>query len=100
MSIEGLRANIGPAAALSAVKLGLMPLIVLGLSMALRLEPLYLIAAVVCAAVPTAKTVYILSGEYRCEEKTVAATVSLTTLCSIGTLVVWIALLTKYFPLI
>jgi hypothetical protein len=99
VSIEGLRSNIGRSAALAAVKLGLMPLIVLGLSIALRLEPLYLIAAVVCAAVPTAKTVYILSGEYRCEEATVAATISLTTLCSIGTLIVWIYVLAKFFPL-
>ncbi|HTZ67344.1 MAG TPA: AEC family transporter [Roseiarcus sp.] len=99
VSMEGLRANIGRSAALAAVKLGLMPLIVLGLSIALKLEPLYLIAAVVCAAVPTAKTVYILSGEYHCEEATVAATISLTTLCSIGTLVVWIYLLTRFFPL-
>ncbi|HEY1779864.1 MAG TPA: AEC family transporter [Roseiarcus sp.] len=99
VSIENLRASIGRSAALAAVKLGLMPLIVLGLSIALRLEPLYLIAAVVCAAVPTAKTVYILSGEYRCEESTVAATVSLTTLCSIGTLIVWIYVLSSLFPL-
>ena len=99
VSMENLRASIGRAAALAAVKLGLMPLIVLGLSMALKLEPLYLIAAVVCAAVPTAKTVYILSGEYRCEESTVAATISLTTLCSIGTLMVWIYALAKFFPL-
>ena len=99
VSIESLRSAIGRSAALAAVKLGLMPLIVLGLSIALRLEPLALIAAVVCAAVPTAKTVYILSGEYHCEEPTVAATISLTTLCSIGTLIVWITVLTKFFPL-
>jgi malonate transporter and related proteins len=99
VSMDGLRASIGRSAALAAVKLGLMPLIVLGLSIALRLEPLYLIAAVVCAAVPTAKTVYILSGEYRCEETAVAATVSLTTLCSIGTLMAWIYVLTRFFPL-
>jgi hypothetical protein len=99
VSIKGLRANIGRSAVLAAVKLGLMPLIVLGLSIALRLGPLYLIAAVVCAAVPTAKTVYILSGEYHCEEPTVAATISLTTLGSIGTLVVWIYVLATFFPL-
>jgi malonate transporter and related proteins len=99
VSMDGLRANIGRSAALAAVKLGLMPLIVLGLSIALRLEPFTLIAAVVCAAVPTAKTVYILSGEYRCEESTVAATISLTTLCSIGTLIVWIFVLSTFFPL-
>jgi predicted permease len=99
VSMDGLRANIGRSSALAAVKLGLMPLIVLGLSIALRLEPLTLIAAVVCAAVPTAKTVYILSGAYHCEQPTVAATISLTTLGSIGTLIVWISVLSTFFPL-
>src|SRR5271168_3585282 len=90
VSMDGLRANIGRSAALAAVKLALMPLIVLGLSIALRLEPLTLIAAVVCAAVPTAKTVYILSGEYHCEEMMVASTVSMATLVSVISLVVWL----------
>jgi malonate transporter and related proteins len=47
-------------------------------------------AAVICAAVPTAKTAYILAGEYRCEEMLVASTVSPTTLASIISLVVWL----------
>ena len=51
--------------------------------MALGLNPLYTIAAVVCAAVPTAKTVYILAGEYKVEEQLVAATVSITTMLSV-----------------
>jgi malonate transporter and related proteins len=99
LSIESLRANFGRAATLTVVKLVVMPLIVLGLAFALRLAPLYLIAAVVCAAVPTAKTVYILAGEYRCEEPLVAATVSMTTLWSVGTLIVWIYVLTELAPL-
>ncbi len=90
LSIDGVRANIGRASALSAVKLVIMPLIVYGLSVALGLNPLYTIAAVICAAVPTAKTVYILAGEYRCEEMMVASTVSLTTLASVISLVVWL----------
>jgi malonate transporter len=56
----------------------------------LGLNPLYTIAAVICAAVPTAKTVYILAGEYHCEEMMVASTVSLTTLTSVISLVVWL----------
>jgi malonate transporter and related proteins len=99
VSIKGLRANLSRSAALAFVKLVAMPFIVLGLAIGLRLEPLYLIAAVICAAVPTAKTVYILAGEYHCEESLVAATVSMTTLCSIGTLIVWIYALAKFFPL-
>jgi predicted permease len=89
LSINGLRANIGRSSLLSVVKLVIMPLIVYGLSVSLRLEPLYTIAAVICAAVPTAKTVYILAGEYHCEEMTVASTISMTTLVSIISLVVW-----------
>jgi len=99
VSIDGLRAHLGRSAALAFVKLIVMPAVVLGLSIGLGLDPLYLIAAVICAAVPTAKTVYILAGEYHCEESLVAATVSMTTLCSIGTLLVWIAALAKFFPL-
>jgi malonate transporter len=90
LSIEGLRANIGRASLLAAVKLVIMPLIVYGLSVSLGLDPLYTIAAVICAAVPTAKTAYILAGEYRCEEMLVASTVSLTTLASVFSLVIWL----------
>jgi malonate transporter and related proteins len=90
LSLDGLRANIRPASLLSAVKLVIMPLILYGLTMLLGLDPLYTIAAVICAAVPTAKTVYILSGEYRCEEMMVASTVSMTTLASIVSLPVWL----------
>ena len=90
LSIDGLRANIGRASLLSVVKLAIMPVIVYGLSVSLGLDPLYTIAAVICAAVPTAKTVYILAGEYHCEEVLVASTVSLTTLVSVITLVIWL----------
>ena len=98
LSIEGLRANFGRAAMLTVVKLVIMPLIVFGLALALQLEPIYLIAAVICAAVPTAKTVYILAGEYHCEEPLVAATVSMTTLWSVGSLIVWMCALAGFAP--
>jgi len=61
-----------------------------GFSRSLGLDPVYTIAAVICAAVPTAKTAYILGGEYHCEEMMVASTVSMTTLASIISLVVWL----------
>ena len=90
LSLEGLRANLGRASLLSAVKLILMPVMVYALCVWLGLDPLYTIAAVICAAVPTAKTVYILAGEYHCEEMMVASTVSMTTLLSVISLVVWL----------
>ena len=90
LSSDGLRANIGQASLLSGVKLAVMPVMVYGLSVSLGLDPLYTIAAVICAAVPTAKTVYILAGEYHCEEMLVASTVSMTTLVSVISLVGWL----------
>lgn len=90
LSVAGLRANLWASIVLAVVKLVIMPLIVYGLCVASGLNPLYTIAAVVCAAVPTAKTVYILAGEYKVEEALVAATISITTLLSVPTLLVWL----------
>jgi predicted permease len=90
LSGESLRSKLGPSIALTLVKLVLMPLVVYGLCLALGLNPLYTIAAVVCAAVPTAKTVFILAGEYKVEEELVTATISLTTLLSVVTLLGWL----------
>jgi hypothetical protein len=95
LSIESLHAKIGLSLLLAVIKLVVMPLVVLGLAVALGLSPLYTIAAVICAAVPTAKTVYILAGEYRCEESMVAATVSMTTLFSVVSLPVWLYMLSE-----
>jgi hypothetical protein len=78
---------------LAAVKLVVMPMIVYGLCVASGLNPLYTLAAVICAAVPTAKTVYILAGAYKVEEPLVAATVSVTTLLSVATLLGWLYVL-------
>lgn len=86
LSLEGVRKSLAASTALAAVKLLAMPLLVYGLCVALRLHPLYTDAAVICAAVPTAKTVYILAGEYKTEEPLVAATVSMTTMLSVVTL--------------
>jgi predicted permease len=90
LSVEGIRSNLMASIVLTIVKLIIMPLIVYGLCLASGLNPLYTIAAVICAAVPTAKTVYILAGEYKVEEPLVAATVSITTLVSVVTLMGWL----------
>lgn len=42
-----------------------MPLIVYGLCVITGLNPLYTVAAVICAAVPTAKAVYVLAHEHK-----------------------------------
>jgi malonate transporter and related proteins len=90
LSLEGIASNITMSIVLAVVKLVIMPLIVYGLCVASGLNPLYTIAAVICAAVPTAKTAYILAGGYKVEEHLVAATVSITTLLSVATLLGWL----------
>ena len=90
LSLDDMSSNLRVSIVLAAVKLVIMPLIVYGLCVATGLNPLYTIAAIVCAAVPTAKTVYILAGEYKVEEPLVAATISITTLLSVATLLGWL----------
>jgi len=90
LSVEGIASSLAASIALAVVKLLIMPLIVYGLCVASGLNPLYTIAAVICAAVPTAKTTYILAGQYRVEEPLVAATVSITTVLSVATLLGWL----------
>jgi malonate transporter len=63
------------------------------LAIASGLDHRSIVAAVVCSALPTAKTADILSGEYRVEETLVASTISVSTLVSIVTLVAWLAVL-------
>jgi malonate transporter len=99
LSLEGVRSNLAASVALAAVKLVVMPLIVYGLCVASSLKPLDTIVAVVCAAVPTAKTVYILAREHDVEEPLVAATVSITTMLSVVTLLGWLYALSRLAPL-
>jgi malonate transporter len=93
LSIDEVRAHLTSSLVLAAIKLLVLPVIVYGLCVATGLNPLYTIAAVICAAVPTAKTMYILSHGYKVEEPLVAATISITTLASVVTLLGWLYLL-------
>ena len=95
LSIDDVRAQLAPSLVLAAIKLLIMPLIVYGLCIATGLNPLYTIAAVICAAVPTAKTAYILASEHKVEQELVAATVSITTLLSVVTLLGWLYTLSR-----
>jgi malonate transporter len=99
LSVEGIAMNLKASIVLAVIKLLIMPLIVYGLCVATGLNPLYTIAAVICAAVPTAKTTFILAGEYRVEEELVASTVSITTVLSVATLLGWLYFLRVAVPM-
>jgi malonate transporter len=93
LSFDGLRSNFRPSMLLAVIKLVIMPALVWGLALLLGVDQRFTTAAVVCAAVPTAKTVYILSSEHHSEEPLVASTISLTTLLSTVSLVFWLSVL-------
>ena len=82
----------------SLVKLIALPVLVLLLCRLFELDPLYTIAAVVCAAVPTAKTTFMLASQYGQPEEPVADTISVTTLASTLTLILWLLLLAHLYP--
>jgi malonate transporter and related proteins len=93
LSFDGVRSNLRPSMMLAVIKLAVMPALVWGLALLLGLDHRFMTSAVVCAAVPTAKTAYILSKESHCEEPLVASTISLTTLLSTVSLVFWLSVL-------
>jgi malonate transporter and related proteins len=93
LSFDGVRSNFRPSMMLAVIKLAIMPALVWGFALLLGLDHRFTTSAVVCAAVPTAKTAYILSKETHCEEPLVASTISLTTLLSTVSLVFWLSVL-------
>jgi malonate transporter and related proteins len=95
LSFENVRVNFRPSMLLAVIKLVVLPALVWGLAVLLGIDHRFTTAAVVCAAVPTAKTAYILASEHHCEEPLVASTISLTTLLSTVSLVVWLSILPK-----
>ncbi len=83
------RASLG----LGFVKLVVVPGVVWVVAKMCGLTTFQTLAAVICAGVPTAKTAYVLAGEYGVEHDLVASTVSLTTLLSVVSLLVWLYVL-------
>ena len=92
-SPSGLRHGWRISMALSVVKLVVVPGVVWIVARLCGLSAFHTLAAVVCAGVPTAKTAYVLAGEYGVEHDLVAATVSMTTLLSVATLLGWLYVL-------
>jgi malonate transporter and related proteins len=93
LTVKELREGMTFYAVLTALKLFVMPLIVYALCFACRLDHTATIAAVVCAAVPTAKSAYVLAVEYDVEKQVVGAVISMSTLFSVLTLLAWLYVL-------
>jgi hypothetical protein len=82
----------------SSVKLLILPALVFAAARIIGLDPLMAITAVVAAAVPTAKSEFILAKQYHQSEELVAGTVSVTTAVSIVTLILWLLFLSYVYP--
>jgi predicted permease len=93
LTLSELRERLNLYALLTALKLAIVPLVVYLLCVATGLNHTATIAAVVCAAVPTAKSAYVLAVEYDIERTVVGAVISMTTLLSIVTLLAWLYVL-------
>ncbi|SAK67687.1 auxin efflux carrier [Caballeronia catudaia] len=93
LTLSELRGRMPLYALLTALKLAVVPLVVYALCVAAALGHPATVAAVVCAAVPTAKSAYVLAVEYDVEKNVVGAVISMTTLLSIVTLLAWLYLL-------
>jgi predicted permease len=93
LSLGTLRGRLGLQAVTAAVKLLLMPLLVLALGHWLGLDPLPLAAAVVFMALPTATTSYVMARAMGGDAPLMAALTSLEHLLSVVTLPLWILLL-------
>lgn len=98
LDVQDIRSNAGAAVLLTLVKLAGLPALALAIAWQLQLAPFSAVAAVICAAVPTAKTLFILSSEYGTGRELVAATIALTTLASVATLLAWLVLLARLYP--
>ncbi len=91
LTLGDLRERLSLYTLLTLAKLLLVPLVVYLLCLAIGLDRNAMVAAVVCAAVPTGKSVYILAVEYDTEKTMVGAVISLSTLLSIVTMIGWLA---------
>jgi hypothetical protein len=98
LRLETVRSDAATIALCTAVKLLVMPALVLILVRWVDLPPVFAVAAVVCAAVPTAKVSYVLADQYGVEKALVAEVISVTTSVSVLTLIGWLFLLGHLWP--
>lgn len=98
IDVDHIRHDARRIVALSAVKLVILPLAVLGIGIAVGMAPFFIIAATICASVPTAKNIYFLASEYHVGEKGAAAMISATTVAAVVTMTLWLLILAAVYP--
>ncbi len=82
---------------LSFLKLIIMPTIALCISYMVSADPLVTVCAVLCAALPTGKTQFVLASKYHHAEDLTGQTIAFTTAIGVLTLAGWLVLLAHLF---
>jgi predicted permease len=95
LRLTGLHASKGIAAYFIFVKLVAVPIIAYALGMWAGLSPLHLQLVVIFAALPTASSAYVLAVRMGGNGPLVAFLISAGTLISMGTLPIWLALVSR-----
>ena len=98
IDLEHIRHDLRRIVVLTVVKLLALPFVVFAIARAIGMDPFFVVAATVCASVPTAKNVYFLASEYKVGEKSAAAMISATTVAAIATITLWIMILAALYP--
>ncbi len=93
----GLSGNLGPAMGLSAVKLVVMPALVLAMALLLGLPPLAAQIAVVGAAMPAGVNPYLIATRFGTGQALASNTTTITTLCAAVTAAFWLAVARAVF---
>ncbi len=88
-----LSGSIGPAVLISILKNTLHPLLVFLVGRALNLEPLWLAVAVLLASMPTGMNMYLFANRYQVSPPTATTSIFLSTITSILSVSIVIALL-------
>jgi predicted permease len=90
--------DIKRIAVLSTVKLIALPAVVFVIGLTIGMAPFFVIAATICASVPTAKNIFFLANDYHVGEKSAAAMISTTTVIAVLTMTLWLLVLAALYP--
>ena len=90
---HGFAGDLGPSLVISALKLVVHPLLVLGLTRVLPMPPVWGGVAIVFAAMPCGVNAYLLASYYKAGVAAAASAVSLSTFVSLFTITLWLYVL-------
>lgn len=93
----GISGNVRPALALSALKLFLMPALVLGLVWLIGLPPLTAKVAVMVAALPSGINSYLIAVQFNTGQALASNQMTIATACAVVTTAFWLTVVVVVF---